>query len=142
MEFLARKSGHGLWQSSAMTSFLAHFVPETLEQMRQQGIEVSYDNQVVLRALEQWCRPWSASLLDHFLEQYRAAAYGRSDIPGWHFVSALHVAACYCIPSDAMESPFVRDYLYDPPKVRPREMEDFLGIIRFRIAMRAHVQEP
>lgn len=140
MQLLARKKGHGIWQSSQLTAFLTLFAPETLLQMHEQGIAISYDNQAVLRALEQWRSPWPKSMLHHLLEQYRAAAYGRGDIPGWHYASALHVAACHCATADAPEMPFVRDYLYDPPKARPREMEDFLGIIRFRTGMQAHLR--
>lgn len=140
MQFLGSKNRHGLWQTGAMTGFLTLFAPEALAQMQRQNIAVGYDNQAVIRALEQYRSPWPKSLLHHFLEQYRAAAYGRGDIPGWHYASALHVAACHCTAADAAEMPFVRDYLYDPPKARPREMEDFLGIIRFRVGMQAHLQ--
>lgn len=82
---------------------------------------------------------WTKAFLENLLELYRRTTYGDGDIPGWHFTAALLTAAYHCQPADAANSAFVRDYLQNPPKPRPREFEEFLAILRFRQEMRRHL---
>lgn len=131
---------HAVWQSPEMLAFLTHFAPEMMSFLQKNKFTIGYDNQVVLRALENYRRPWPKSMLEHFLEQYRRPAYGNGEIPGWHYAAALQTAAYYCVPSDAANSALTRDYIQNPPKARPREFEEFLGIIRFRLNMREHLK--
>ena len=131
---------HAIWQSKEMTVFLTRFAPAAMDFLCRNNFLIGYDNQVILRSLENYRLPWPKRLLDDLLEQYRHPAYGNGDIPGWHYASALHNAAYHCRPQDAIDSALVRDYLQHPPKARPREFEEFLGIIRFRLNMQGHLQ--
>lgn len=131
---------HAVWQTPEMLAFLTHFAPEMMSFLQKNKFTLGYDNQVVLRALENYRRPWPKSMLEHFLEQYRRPAYGNGEIPGWHYKAALQTAAYHCAPSDAANSALVRDYVQNPPKARPREFEEFLDVIRFRLKMREHLK--
>ena len=119
--------------------FLTLFAPEAMDFLKKNNLSLHYDNQAILRSLENYRRPWPKPLIENLLEQYRPSAYGKGDVPGWHFASVLHTAAYCCLPADAAGSAFVRDYLQNPPKARPREMEEFFGIIRFRTGMHGHL---
>lgn len=138
--YFTRDFRHTVWQSPEMLAFLTHFAPEMMSFLQKNKFTLGYDNQVVLRALENYRRPWPKSMLEHFLEQYRRPAYGNGEIPGWHCTAALQTAAYHCVPSDAANSALTRDYIQNPPKARPREFEEFLGIIRFRLKMYEHLK--
>jgi len=131
---------HAVWQSPEMLALLTHFATEMMSFLQKNKFTLGYDNQVVLRALENYRHPWPKSVLEHFLEQYRRPAYGNGEIPGWHYTAALQTAAYHCAPSDAANSALTRDYIQNQPKARPREFEEFLGIIHFRLNMREHLK--
>ncbi len=135
----SRDFRNAVWQSKAMVVFLTLFATAAMDFLKKNNHSLNYDNQAILRSLENYRRPWPKSLLENLLELYRSPAYGNGDIPGWHFASVLHTAAYHCLPADAAGSVFVREYLQNPPKARPREMEEFLGIIRFRTGMQGHL---
>ena len=122
-----------------MVAFLTLFAHPAMAFLRKNNLPLTYDNQAILRSLENYRETWPKELLEGLLEHYRLPAYGNGDIPGWHFASVLHVAAYHCQVSDVAGSAFVRDYFQNPPKARPKEMEDFLGVVRFRTGMRAHL---
>lgn len=140
LQHFGRDFRHAIWQSKEMTSFLTLFAPATMAFFQKNNFALGYDNQTVLRALENFRHRWPKSMLDNLLEQYRRPAYGSGEIPGWHYASALQNAAYHCHPPDATGSAFVRDYLQHPPKARSREFEAFLEIIRFRLNMQGHLQ--
>lgn len=142
LKFYSRNFRHSIWQTKEMGGFLTRFAPEMLDFMGKNDLAFNYDNQAILRALENYRQPWPRAMLEQLLEQYRRPAYGNGDVPGWHFASVLHTAAFHCRPSDVADTSFVRDYLYQAPKARPREMEEFLGIVRFRMAMLGHLSQP
>lgn len=142
LKFYCKNFRHAIWQTKEMSAFLTRFAPEVLDFMSKNNLIFHYDNQAILRALENYRQPWPRIMLEQLLELYRRPAYGNGDVPGWHFASVLHTAAYHCQPPDASNTGFVRDYLYEAPKARPREMEEFLGIIRFRMAMRGHLLQP
>lgn len=135
----SRDFRNSVWQSKPMIAFLTLFAPAAMDFLKKNNHALNYDNQAILRSLENYRRPWPKSLIENLLELYRSPAYGSGDIPGWHFAAVLHTAAYHCHPTDVAGSPFVRDYLQNPPKARPREMEEFLGIIRFRTGMHGHL---
>lgn len=140
LRHFCRDFRHAIWQSREMTAFLTLFAPAAMVFFQKNNIVLGYDNQIVLRALEHFRYPWPKSMLGSLLEQYRRPAYGSGEIPGWHYASVLHQAAYHCHPPDAADSALVHDYLRQPPKVRPREFEEFLGIVRFRLNMQGHMQ--
>ena len=120
--------------------FLALFAPETMAFLQKNNIALRFENERILRGLENYRRPWPKDLLNNLLEQYRLSVYKNgAEIPGWHYTLALQVAAYHCLPSDAAGCAFVRDYLQNPPISRPREFEAFLRILRFRQGMRSHL---
>ena len=139
LQFFSRNFRHAVWQSKEMVAFLTLFAPRAMVFLRKNNLPLTYDNQAILRSLENYRETWPKELLEGLLEHYRLPAYGSGDIPGWHFASVLHVAAYHCQVSDVAGSAFVRDYFQNPPKARPKEMEDFLGVVRFRTGMRAHL---
>ena len=120
--------------------FLALFAPETMAFLQKNNIALRFENERILRGLENYRRPWPKDLLNNLLEQYRLSVYkNAAEIPGWHYTLALQMAAYLCLPADAAGCAFVRDYLQNPPTSRPREFEAFLGILRFRQGMRSHL---
>ena len=120
--------------------FLTLFAPETMAFLQKNNIALRYENERILRGLENYRQPWPKDLLNNLFEQYRRSTYkNSSEIPGWHYTLALQVAAYHCLPTDAAGCAFVRDYLQNPPSSRPREFEAFLGILRFRQEMHRHL---
>ncbi len=139
---LSRNFRHPWWQSREMNDFFDRFAVETTGFLQRNEVSLNYDNQRILRALENYRRPWPGALLQYLLEQYRRAAFeGRAEVPGWHFALALQTAAYYCLPADAVENRVVRDYLQYTQPVRPREFESFLTILRFRQKMKEHLSQ-
>lgn len=128
-EWLARQNPR--WQS-----LLAEKKPKIASPPRKKGKQTS--NSPLLE-FETFTETWTKVFLENLLEQYRQSVYDEGEIPGWHFILALQTAAYHCQPDEAANSAFVRDYLQNPPKPRPREFEHFLAIIRFRQKMRQHL---
>lgn len=132
---------HAVWRSKAMTAFLERFMPHVMRFLARKGLLISHENEFFLRALENFHQPWPETLLHDFLDQYNRAVFGgNGEMPGWHFAAALRVAAYYCRREDIGSSAFLRFYLQNPPTTRPRELEDFLAVLRFRQDMAAHLE--
>lgn len=136
LRHFSRDFRHSVWQSGAMAGFLALFAVETMAFLQKNNLVLGFEHAPILRALENYRRLWPRELLENLLEQYRRPAWGRGEIPGWHFAAALQTAAYHCAPADAVGSSFVRDYLQNPPPARLREFEAFLATVRFRLGMR------
>ncbi len=140
LRHFSRDFRHAIWQSRPMMVFLTLFAPETMAFLQKNNIALRYENERILRGLENYRQPWPKDLLNNLFEQYRRSTYkNSSEIPGWHYTLALQVAAYHCLPTDAAGCAFVRDYLQNPPSSRPREFEAFLGILRFRQEMHRHL---
>ncbi len=139
LQHFSRDFRHAVWQTKEMAAFLTLFAAETMAFLQKNKLALGYDNQAILRAVENCRRSWPKSLLENLLAQYRPSAYGNGEIPGWQFAAALQTAAYFCHPSEATNSGFVRDYLQNPPKARAKEFEEFLAIVRFRLGFRGHL---
>ena len=140
MRHFTRDFRHRVWQTNEMAGFLARYIPEAMRFLTKKGLSVGHENEFFLRALEDFRRPWPSALLHDALDQYSRAAFGgHSEIPGWHYASALRAAAYRCRPEDAAGSETIRSYVQNPQSARPREFEDFMAVFRFRQGMRAHL---
>ncbi|MCB0527310.1 MAG: hypothetical protein KDC65_02475 [Saprospiraceae bacterium] len=130
---------HRAWSSLSINAFLERYAQQVLRCMRKSGIAIGHEQEGLLRALENHQHPWPAELLHGLLDQYRKAApTGEADIPGWHYSSALQTAARFCRPADLAADTTVKSYLKGAYRSRPRELEDFLGTVRFRAQMATH----
>jgi hypothetical protein len=138
LRHFSRDFRHAVWQTKEMAAFLTLFAAETMAFLQKNKLALGYDNQAILRAVENCRHSWPKSLLENLLAQYRPSAYGNGEIPGWQFAAVLQTAAYFCQPAEAANSTFVRDYLQNPPKARAKELEEFLAVVRFRLGFRGH----
>ncbi|MBP6826017.1 MAG: hypothetical protein KA165_05560 [Saprospiraceae bacterium] len=131
---------HPVWRTKNMAAFLLRYAPQVMSFLHQKSIPIGHENEFFLRALEDYHEPWPETMLLQLLGQYeRTAGQGKSEIPGWHYASALQTAAYHCRPDDAVKSEFVRSSLVNPSQ-RPKEFDDFLAVLRFRQMMKTHVK--
>lgn len=140
LQHFCRDFRHPAWRTKNMAAFLLRYAPQVMSFLQQKSISIGHENEFFLRALEDYHEPWPETMLLQLLGQYeRTAGQGKSEIPGWHYASALQTAAYHCRPDDAVKSEFVRSSLMNSSQ-RPREFDDFLAVLSFRQKMKAHIK--
>lgn len=125
------KFRHGLWQKPVMQDFMLQNAESLMQHLSVQKIVLDYDSQFILRALEKYRNPWSKTLLDNLLQQYKTAIDGY--MPGWHYAAALQTAAWHCKPAEGLipvEISYKAANAY-----QPKEWLNFQQILRFRVQM-------
>ena len=129
---------HALWQKTAMQAFMGRHVESLMQHLTGRHILLDYDNQFLLRPLENFRAAWSKQLLNNLLQQYRSAVSG--NMPGWHYAAALQTAAWHCALPDGQA---VVNAAYSASNsYQPKEWMAFQNIIRYRQQIIAALQAP
>lgn len=121
---------HTLWQKTAMQGFMNRHAESLMQHLAKKNMSLDYDNQFILRMLENHRRPWSKSLFNNLLQQYRSAVNG--NMPGWHYSLVLQIAAWHCHLPDGLA--FLN--ASEPGVYQPKEWAAFQQVLRFRKQMR------
>ena len=123
---------HPIWQKPAMQAFMHRYVDELMQHLATTNRSLDYDSQFVLRALENYRKPWSKSLFNNLLQQYRTAVSG--NMPGWHYALVLQIAAWHCHLPDGLA--FFDASATGPGTFQPKEWVAFQNVLYFRQQMR------
>ncbi len=121
---------HPLWQKTAMQGFMNRHAESLMQHLAKKNMSLDYDNQFILRMLENHRRPWSTSLFNNLLQQYRSAVNG--NMPGWHYSLVLQIAAWHCHLPDGLA--FL--HASEPGVYLPKEWTAFMQVLQFRQRVR------
>lgn len=121
---------HALWQKPAMQAFMDRYADSLMQYLAAKNKSLDYDNQFILRMLENYRRPWSTSLFNNLLQQYQRAVNG--NMPGWHYSLVLQIAAWHCHLPDGLAFYNVSE----PGAYQPKEWSAFTQVLLFRKQMR------
>ena len=121
---------HPLWQKTAMQNFMNRHAESLMQHLAKKNMSLDYDNQFILRVLENHRRSWSKSLFNNLLQQYRSAVNG--NMPGWHYSLVLQIAAWHCHLPDGLA--FLN--ASEPGVYQPKEWSAFQQVLQFRKQMR------
>jgi hypothetical protein len=123
-------SRHPIWQSQAMQGFLTRYADQVFAHVEEQGMVLDFEQERLLRALENFPAPWPERLLGQLLAQYRYSVEGRSNLPEWHFGLALRMAAWRCRVDDGLRH---GDMLLPSGSGHaPRSWGEFQDVLRLR----------
>lgn len=124
-----------IWQKPAMQAMMVQHAESLVQYLATHNKPLDYDNQFVLRALENYRKPWSKSLFNNLLQQYRRAVSG--NMPGWHYSMVLQIAAWHCHLPDGLA--FYDAAAMGPGEYQAKEWVAFQQVLYFRQTMRGAV---
>jgi hypothetical protein len=121
-----------IWQKPAMQAWMQQHAESLMQYLATSNKPLDYDNQFILRALENYRKPWSKSLFNNLLQQYRRAVNG--NMPGWHYALVLQIAAWHCHLPDGLA--FFDAAAMGPGEYQAKEWVAFQQVLYFRKQMR------